>query len=1658
MSERPTALTRRLCEVRLHNDSYSTEDLLVDVSLFKGSDGEDLFSSPLEAPKVGAAGGKGVARRTGPRAAAHARAQRGVAATGRASQGKGDNSPDRGSAADTGAQRPALDSRTVRAWGTGWEYYFRLEPKEKAEAPATPRGSAGSDDSRPGASVVVRGCTAPPRVPFQRPCVSVHERLVRQCFPQPVPQQGGQCYVTPLAKGDWKSYELAHVEVTFIDAFLSRSDLWTLTHALRRCTVYRGKILPLRAQSPPGTMVRSMLAGDPHTQVCSGIISRQTKITLRSLSARIIWMFQLSSEMFLYSDDGDMYLQRAVDLLIRDVVKKWRSAGCKHNVMVVLFARVEQMSGAPGSAVADFFRVVCDVPGGDDHWDDVPKLMRRAVFRMINELRVVTPMHPPERWCCRREGCPRCGGADDKEPASDSASGNTGTPCAGAAGLCGHWGALSCALRGNVLEAINLALNSLARHHLDRSLVCTGQAVVVVTAGTGLFRAQWELSCLTRQRMIDMGTSCTLICLGRPPLHVAPCFEYDRDDAGGASVCGGVGIEPDSFYERVEWMNIRFYCRVQQNYGSRFAASGGCDLLTFDAALDMYTKCGQFLPLCRMPSARRMCERVMNSAWSTVRLEPYGVGLAPLHHISGSAPGGSERDDSAALSVPYEVVRWTRGARVETSPTGSVTLGTPPRTPILTHDSPGSRAVLAAVSPDSRHDPSSESRPRPHHARSLSGDAGHRRCNLSVPGRPTPGSPFRGPASPMRTGGRASPNSRTGLVSSLPLDDIPTMPAGVPRPHSVSADHVSLQHRFILPFDVPGPNTDDIWGNPDRAPLTGSPRLQPATNPARRQLGQQQPGPQPARVELADPYEAANSKRWAHVFPVVLSDCPYAAGPTGWMWKFMVEPALLPLTTPYFPTAEGGAPPRGYLPYPSCVPGNMISTGTVPCRPGKVGLVAFLHECIMQRLHQGYQQYVSDAPPRDCWAEETFEQTYRLSLGHQFQSISVDEQRGLDITRFLRKQAGAVTDRLRHYSTLTRAAPAATHVSSAPDVWAAGSASPREAASQWRSGRGFPFDMPRSFGDCEVLRLSSSFSAHHGHDRQPSRADAQESQGGGGASHTFWYRLYIPFSKRWDLRQTLFEHEESSRLVNWSQLDNLLCGSEDLAEPKEQGQHCGELIPQMYRARKVRFAVIPQKQPLVHSLTPIERERRRCAGTVEEEQEMQAFEENTPVQKLAEQICSGRGGFVLFQSTVNREKVKVLHRKGALTFNFPHPDRCRESVREPQTRELVLEQHDSRVPEPERVNQHPDPSEHTSKYVPEAQYAGLTTSTASRPLNACPADDSTALLRTPWLLFGAPLSAHSRCYFTMSMTWLACPLSKVVAFRDYVKRRVEGALGTGFKLVQVPFTLCGGDPEREGVDLWSPLRPYAWHSVHEPRLLSTIVKHLVEYQSYLPPRQDVTHGCVLLHSSGDVIIRVPGPRSRVAADFRAEPQFGLCFVNNPSVSWLTGWEDGPMSDGLKLSVPGLYEVRDDRGKWWPATLLELDGDRVTADVDDGHATRWRYLPRSHIRRKQGDDDADQRRGSSVALYETFSNVVDVVQILYDVLEAVEESSGLPCQQTEPLGFDYAADLSVSPCGVEQQLQSAVHSAPTPLSALLQLSNAECAAVAAAVAMVVCSAA
>jgi hypothetical protein len=291
---------------------------------------------------------------------------------------------------------------------------------------------------------------------------------------------------------------LDHVELAFKEQYLGRSDMWRLQQNLKGTCVYHEKKI-LFAGSIKAT-VKRLFAHEE--QMTSGYITETTRMIFRSASAKYFLFIQMSREMWEFDEDGELYFEKAVSNFLPQLFSRWKDEGTNHVVSIILFTRVFYETkiddplinqAADGRYYKDFYKVLADWETTDDWMTIIGPLKKEQLNFQPNVL-------------LRTE--------DDRKVVS---------------------GQISMACEGNVLEAVNLALNPFDKHFVDRDLMRTGLSIILITPGVGKFSVNKKLLRLTNERMTDNGIAMDLVCLSPLPLHITPLMAYmDAPQTGEA--------------------------------------------------------------------------------------------------------------------------------------------------------------------------------------------------------------------------------------------------------------------------------------------------------------------------------------------------------------------------------------------------------------------------------------------------------------------------------------------------------------------------------------------------------------------------------------------------------------------------------------------------------------------------------------------------------------------------------------------------------------------------------------------------------------------------------------------------------------------------------------------------------------------------------------------------------------------------------------------------------------------------------------------------------------------------------------------------------------------------------------------------------------------
>ncbi|KAJ1028691.1 hypothetical protein NDA16_001857 [Ustilago loliicola] len=315
-----------------------------------------------------------------------------------------------------------------------------------------------------------------------------------------------EAVLTRVSKQD---YTIDHVELYFRDQYVGRAEMWRVFQNLEDTCVYCGQKVTL-AGSVRATIGRIFIK---ERKVTSGYVSASTKAIFRSESAKYNLFIQLAREMWEFDEDGEIYYEKALQGFIPELLKRWRAVPTNHILTVILFARVHyeeselHMLEGPirkdwrGRYYIDYYKVVVDLES-NCNWDAVMTTLKEEFFRFQHDILLLRrPISGPA--------------ASHEELHADLIRDRVHMA-----------GRLSYSYEGNLLEAINLALNPFDEHYIDRDLNRTGLSMVFVTAGTGHFDVDKKLLRVTTERMIENGTGLDLVCLTKMPLHSVPLFHF----------------------------------------------------------------------------------------------------------------------------------------------------------------------------------------------------------------------------------------------------------------------------------------------------------------------------------------------------------------------------------------------------------------------------------------------------------------------------------------------------------------------------------------------------------------------------------------------------------------------------------------------------------------------------------------------------------------------------------------------------------------------------------------------------------------------------------------------------------------------------------------------------------------------------------------------------------------------------------------------------------------------------------------------------------------------------------------------------------------------------------------------------------------------------
>ncbi|KAL0933353.1 vacuolar membrane-associated protein iml-1 [Colletotrichum truncatum] len=341
-------------------------------------------------------------------------------------------------------------------------------------------------------------------------------------------KKGTQVLLTPV-DADNPATAASHVELSFKDQYLSRSDMWRLAIGeLTERTVYKGQSIlfmgTIKAQ------VTAVYVDGRKTH--SAFFTKDTRPIFRSESARYVLFIQMAREMWDFDSEGsgEILFNKVVNGFLPALFKKWAKLKAKHLVSIVLFARVEYDTGLTtelagntlhgdyytGTQISgekrpykDFYRVVVSEMASGE-WTKILYQLKRE----FNFFRRDISLHHQQA------------GSAFVPLAEEGSKGVTSNRVKAESSL---------AMHGNFLEAINLASSQFAHDYIDRDLMRTGISIAVISPGPGVFEVEYESLRRTTEALVGNGIGIDLICVPKMPLHSVPLFRYRNPQTSGDS-------------------------------------------------------------------------------------------------------------------------------------------------------------------------------------------------------------------------------------------------------------------------------------------------------------------------------------------------------------------------------------------------------------------------------------------------------------------------------------------------------------------------------------------------------------------------------------------------------------------------------------------------------------------------------------------------------------------------------------------------------------------------------------------------------------------------------------------------------------------------------------------------------------------------------------------------------------------------------------------------------------------------------------------------------------------------------------------------------------------------------------------------------------------
>lgn len=120
-----------------------------------------------------------------------------------------------------------------------------------------------------------------------------------------------------VAKVDASEVSLDFLELTFKRQYIQRGTMWFFKRAMVGRPVHVKETVTYG-----GLQAQILELTSRGNSMGSGVITANTKFIFRSRSARIIWLVQISAEMWEYDHNGDLYFEKFLSKFVEPLIDR----------------------------------------------------------------------------------------------------------------------------------------------------------------------------------------------------------------------------------------------------------------------------------------------------------------------------------------------------------------------------------------------------------------------------------------------------------------------------------------------------------------------------------------------------------------------------------------------------------------------------------------------------------------------------------------------------------------------------------------------------------------------------------------------------------------------------------------------------------------------------------------------------------------------------------------------------------------------------------------------------------------------------------------------------------------------------------------------------------------------------------------------------------------------------------------------------------------------------------------------------------------------------------------------------------------------------------------------------------------------------------------